>query len=323
METADEIPKPSSISGPVPQGGPEPAGGPDPSAEGEASPASPPESWPRRIRRHVLAIGGVYLAWMAIGFLAQRSVVFPRYAVVESARPGEDMPGLERSWRSTDEGIVEEWFVPGDGVTGGAPGPAVVLAHGNAELIDHQGRLVRQYQQRGISVLLLEYRGYGRSEGSPSEAGLVADLAAAYDDLVLRPEVDAERIVLHGRSVGSGVVCGLSRVRPARAIVLESPFRSLRAMLALYGLFGPVVRDPMENLEAARAFSGPLLVMHGVRDEIIPVEHGEAVAAAAPEGTFLGFDCGHNDLPIGGSLYWEALGGLLERAGMAAAGGPR
>ena len=163
-------------------------------------------------------------------------------------------------------------------------------------------------------MLLVEFPGYGRSEGSPTEDSIVAVLASAFDDLGLRPEVDAQRIVLYGRSIGGGAVCALTRQRRPAAVILQSTFRSLRSMLATFGLFGPVVLDPMENLEAIEAYDGPVLVLHGRNDEIIPFHHGEALFAAASNGFLEAFECGHNDFPVSSKAHWHAVRAFLERA---------
>ncbi len=268
----------------------------------------------RRLARHVGALGAVYLLWVGIGLFAQRSVVFPRHATWESGSPGTDMPGIEMGWRAHEGGLVEEWFVPGTGVHAGSPAPAVIFAHGNAELIDDQGALVRGFQELGVSVLLVEFPGYGRSAGSPTEASIASVLASAFDDLGLRPEVDAQRIVLYGRSIGGGAVCALTRQRRPAAVILQSTFRSLRSMLATYGLFGPAVLDPMENLEAIESYDGPVLVMHGRDDEIIPFHHGEALHAAASNGFIKAFACGHNDFPVSSKAHWHVVRTFLERA---------
>jgi fermentation-respiration switch protein FrsA (DUF1100 family) len=298
----------------IPQPFPPNPQGSEVSAHGlKAEPARP---LMRRVARHLGAIGGVYLLWVGIGLLVQRSVVFPVHASWERGSPGADMPGIEKGWLAYEGGAVEKWFIPGAGVNAGAPAPAVIFAHGNAELIDNQGALVRGFNEMGVSVLLVEFRGYGRSTGSPSEASIVEDMTRAFDLLALRPEVDARCIVFYGRSLGGGVVCALSRQRRPAAIILQSTFTSLRAMMGTFGLFGPVVLDPMDSKSAIEKYEDSVLVMHGRADRVIPTSHGESLAAAAPNGLFQPFECGHNDFPVSSEAHWGAVRGFLERAGL-------
>src|SRR5690606_34255575 len=105
------------------------------------------------------------------------------------------------------EGRVEAWLLPGDGVSAERPGPAVVFAHGNAELIDHWPGALARYRRLGVSVVLPEYRGYGRSAGRPSESAIRDDLRALHARLSSHPMVDVTRLVYHGRSLGGGAVC--------------------------------------------------------------------------------------------------------------------
>src|SRR5699024_1012438 len=136
-------------------------------------------------------------------------------------------PGLERLWIDSDEGAVEAWFLPGDDVEPARPGPAILFTHGNAELIDHWPDALARYRRLGVSVVLPEYRGYGRSAGSPSEAAIAQDLRALHALLSADPRVDASRIVYHGRSLGGGAVCTLLDAHPPRALILESTFTSI------------------------------------------------------------------------------------------------
>src|SRR5262249_34014570 len=143
----------------------------------------------------------------------QRMLLFPRHLIGQ--RPPFDIAllGGESLWLQGGEGAIEVWFLPGRGVSAAAPGPAVVFAHGNAELIDDWPEFLDPYRALGVSIVLPEYRGYGRSPGSPSEQRIIQDFVQAFDVIAARRDVDAQRIVLHGRSIGGGIVCGLARLR--------------------------------------------------------------------------------------------------------------
>lgn len=245
----------------------------------------------------------------------QRAMLFPR----EYTRPlptGRPPPGLEQWWIDSPDGPVEVWFLPGDRVDSAHPGPAVVFTHGNAELIDQWPHALARYRELGVSVLLPEYRGYGRSAGAPSEAAIAEDLRAVHDRLLDHPAVDAERLVYHGRSLGGGAACTRLDERPPRALILESTFTSVPAVAA--GMFVPgfLIADRFENLEAVRRYDGPLLIFHGLSDRLIPVQHGRDLAAAHPNSELVLYACGHNDLPPPNSDYWARIESFLRRHGI-------
>lgn len=256
----------------------------------------------------LLALAGGLLVLTAL----QRSILFP---IDHIPPPPADWPrpaGLIRVDVPHADGHSEGWLLPGHGRSA-APGPVVFFAHGNGELIDYAAPALEPYRQRGISVALLEYRGYGRSGGSPSEEALVADVVGFYDAVTARPEVDPEQTLAHGRSLGGGVMCGLARQRPLRGLILESTFRSVKVIARRFMLPGIFVADPFDNEAAVRAFERPVLVMHGTRDEIIPIEHGRTLARLAPDAALVEFTAGHNDLPSG-ARYWQAIDDLIARA---------
>jgi fermentation-respiration switch protein FrsA (DUF1100 family) len=235
----------------------------------------------------------------------QRSILF-----AGQRRPAPDSPRTlpetgERLWLDIESGRVEAWYVPGEGRTPELPGPAVIFAHGNAELIDDWPSMLNWYRKRGIGVLMPEYRGYGRSDGQPSSEAIVADVDEWYRRLSTRPEIDPERIVFHGRSLGGGVVCALARRHAPAAFVLQSTFTSL-ADLAWHHYCAPswLLRDHFDNEAVLSALPRPTLITHGSDDEIVPVEHAQRLHETAAESRLLVVDgCGHNDCP----MRWDAI----------------
>lgn len=221
-----------------------------------------------------------------------RKALFPRPA----APPGTPRlpPEAEALWLGA-EANVEAWFLRPQ--QGRPPAPVVIFAHGNGELIDHWGPWFRALPASGVAALLVEYPGYGRSQGSPSQNSITEIMLAAYDFLRSQPDIDAERIVAHGRSLGGGAVCALARQRPLAALVLESTFTSVPAIATSLGFPSFLVLDVFDNLEAVSELEIPMLVLHGERDDLIPIAHAEALAAAA--GTeVVRRPCGHNDCPF-------------------------
>jgi len=133
-------------------------------------------------------------------------------------------------------------------------------------------------------------------------------------ELAERPELDAARTIYYGRSLGGGVVCSLLAERPPSGLILQSTFASLSRMLRGYLIPGWLVRDPFDNAGALRAFDGPVLIMHGTRDTIIPHAHTETLVDAAAHAELHSFPCGHNDFPTGSREHLQLVDKLLGRA---------
>ena len=269
-------------------------------------------------KKRWLWVGAIAMATLvSLVLTVQRMLLFPSGASTPQADAGDGLVGLQRLWLQIDGGRVEAWLLPGHGVDAEHPGPLVVFAHGNAELIDQWPANLEHYRERGISVLLPEYRGYGRSSGSPSESGIVADFVAFYDLAVARPEIDADRVVLHGRSLGGGVVGALARQRPSAAIIVQSTFTSISA-LAWEKWFVPpfFILDRFDTLAAARAYEGPMLIVHGRGDTLIPLAHAEALHEAATNAQLVVFDGGHNDTPPSWDALWTEVDAFLARVGV-------
>lgn len=256
--------------------------------------------------RLLLGVAICYVLYGVVLSFLQRSILFPRHVVQVPADGGRDVPGLDRWWLDTPEGRVEAWYLVGEGRTAESPGPAVIFAHGNGEAIDFWPAALSRYRAMGVSVLLPEYRGYGRSAGEPSQEAITADYVAFYDRLVKRPEVDAKKIVFHGRSLGGGVVGALAAERPCAAMVLESTFLSIRSFAQQFLLPGFLVADPFDTESVVRTLDVPILIFHGTRDNVVPYHHGETLSRVAKNAQLVTFDCGHNDVPAD-ERYWGPL----------------
>ena len=194
----------------------------------------------------------------------------------------DSVGGLEKLWFPTSGGRVEAWYLPVPSGNGTAPHPAVIFTHGNAELIDEWPATMSALSRMGIGVLLMEYPGYGRSEGAPTQARIMEAMIAGYDWLGSRSDIDTERIVAMGRSLGAGPAVALAAERSVRALILQSAFSSVGAMAwGAYRLPPFLVLDPFDNRSGLASFSGPVLIVHGRRDEVIPHRHGVVLSEAA------------------------------------------
>jgi len=271
--------------------------------------------------KHVMKMAawilGIYGVYLLILFVAQRQMMFPRHVLPSPLPEGTRPAGVESIWIDFDDGWVEAWYLPASsGDVAAKPGPALIVAHGNGELIDYLTDEVAPFRNLGMAVLLVEYPGYGRSQGAPSQKSIGEVFQRAYDRLVQRPEIDPQRIVLLGRSLGGGAVCDLSRKRPSAAMILVSTFTRTRAFAKRYLAPPILIRDPFDNLEAVTQYPKPLLITHGKHDEVIPYRHGRALFQAAPTGVFKTYSGGHNDLRLDTEVCWKDIETFLRKAGI-------
>lgn len=257
---------------------------------------------------------GIYAVYCVLLFFFQRQVIFPRYMIPAPPAPDYKALGVEALWLEASFGRVEAWYLPPEST--GKPCPAVIFAHGNGELIDYWPDELGRFASMGIGLLLVEYPGYGRSAGSPSQSSISEAFTLAYDQLIARPDVDAARIVLFGRSLGGGAVCDLALRRPSAALILMSAFKSVKAFAVRYLAPSFLIRDPFDNVEAVRRYSGPMLVIHGDSDEVVPLGHGQALHAAARNGKMIVYPAGHNDCPPDWAIFWRDIENFLRAEGI-------
>ena len=273
-----------------------------------------PSTLPGPLRLVRAAAVGFALYALAVA-LIQRSLLFPGTELEAPEGLDQAEPTLERLWFEQDGARTEAWLLPAPPHVA-RPALAVLVAHGNYELIDFQLPLAQQLRDLGLTVLLVEYPGYGRSTGEPSEASVTAACVAAWDALAARDDVDAERIAYFGRSLGGGAVCALARQREPAALVLQSTFTSVTAMAASLFVPGFLIRDPFESRQWLAGWDGPTLVLHGAHDEVVPHEHGVELAAASPGARLETFDCNHNDFPDDPERYWRLVRAFFTEAGV-------
>jgi fermentation-respiration switch protein FrsA (DUF1100 family) len=257
----------------------------------------------------------LYLAYCVLLFLMQRHMMFPR-SFIETPPFNQNISGLERIWLETSFGKVETWFLPPSFDNGSKPVPAVIFAHGNGELIDFWPHELKSFNQLGLGILLVEYPGYGRSKGSPSQKSITETFINAYDVLVAREEVDPAKIILFGRSLGGGAVCALAANRPSAALILMSTFISARSFASRYLAPSILVRDPFDNLPIVETYPGPILIVHGKYDTVISYSHGSRLYGATKRGKMITYDCGHNDCPANWDIFWRDIESFLFDAGL-------
>ena len=191
----------------------------------------------------------------------------------------------------------------------------VVHFHGNAEVAEDNVTLARELVRRGFSVVLVEYRGYGRSRGSPTtEAGLYLDGKAVLDALAARG-IGPDHVVLWGQALGAGVAAELARDGRGARLILVAPFTSTIDLAARVVPFLPlsyIMVDRFDTLAKAPQIEVPTLVVHGDIDDVVPFEQGKRVSEAIPHATFLKVPEGRHD-----NLYKSpsVLPALVQHAG--------
>lgn len=236
---------------------------------------------------------GAALAYGAACLIARRALYVPmRHPRGEWDR--QTLLGASDVFITTEDGVqLHAWWA-------GPPQNRLVTLHlhGKAGNITHRAALARELVRAGSSVLLLDYRGYGKSAGHPGESALTRDAEAAFDFLVSRG-IAAHSIVLHGESLGAAVAVELATRRPCAGIVLDAPFTTLRAAAAVAApIAGPLVLWGFPTLERIGRIGAPVLIIHGALDRVAPWGQGRELFAAAPEPKYFWTveGAGHDDI---------------------------
>lgn len=206
------------------------------------------------------------------------------------------------------------WYCPVDN-----PRAVVLMSHGNAGNVTHRTDEILLWQRHlRVSVFIYDYRGFGRSEGSPNEAGVYADARGAYRWLTEDKGIAAGDVVLRGESIGSAVSLQVALEVPHRALIMESPFTSAVEVGQLHYGWLPVklvMRNRFESIDKIGKYQGPLLITHGTRDSIIPFTMGQALfdRANEPKTFYAVKGADHNDVPfVGGTAYFQAIDRFLK-----------
>ena len=260
----------------------------------------------------LLVAVGAYLGIAALVWYAQESLIF-------FPRPGGAPARAPAGWHLEEVALAARDGTRLAGVLlrpPGPPRPLVIYFGGNAEeLTEGAAALAADHGEHAL--LLVNYRGYGRSEGKPSEKALFADALDAYDWALRQPGIDAQRIAVHGRSLGSAVAVQVAAARPVRCVVLTSPFGSaLDVAGEIYPWLpvGLLLRHKFDSASIAPKASAPLLVIAGGEDTIIRPHHSERLAAAwggpVERAQLAAF--GHNDIHLT-PQYGERIRAFLEK----------
>jgi uncharacterized protein len=262
-----------------------------------------------------LALAYVVLALLAWLFQDRLAFPAPRDAVPDPERVG--IPNGERIELTLDNGIrLAGWYLRAGGAERGARSPGLLWFYGNGENIARIWPVLREFQPPGAALLVIDYPGYGGSEGRATEPAIYKAAEAAFAALAGRPEI--QRVYVYGRSLGSAVAIHTAATHRAAGLILESPFTSATDMARLhYGLVPrTLLHLKLDNATTIRRVFCPVLIFHGTDDRLVPIAMGRSVAAAAAGPVeFVPIPgAGHNDTyDVGAEGYRDRMARFVLR----------
>jgi hypothetical protein len=264
-----------------------------------------------------LAIGvaaGLLLIVAAIRFFEDSFIYAPPRFPEGFPSPHLYGQNVEEVWLTTRDNVrLNAWYLPNP-----ASEKVLLWFHGNAENIGYGLEHLEFYSRLAVNVLAVDYRGYGKSEGTPGEAGVYRDAEAAYDYLIQARHIQPKNIVVFGHSLGGAVAIDLASRRESGGLIVQSSFTSVKDMArraSRIPLFEYIPKSQFDSLAKIRRVQAPILIVHGTRDETVPFSMGQRLFAAAPEPKcFFPIErAGHNDVTeIGGDELVVCLKSFLE-----------
>lgn len=223
----------------------------------------------------------IVLWWIGIPLLEKASIYYPTRPF-DATPAAVNLPFEEVVFQTQDGVSLTGWWIPVSPQVGRARG-TVLFFHGNAGNISHRLEHAAMIHGMGLNLLLIDYRGYGKSQGVPSERGLYADALGARRWLESRKEVDAGRILYYGESLGAAAAIDLALKHPPAALIMEAPFSSVAAMAKRYYPWLPawLLRSRYDNLSKITRAACPVLIFHSRQDEITPFAHSQQIIEAS------------------------------------------
>ncbi|MEW6666022.1 MAG: alpha/beta hydrolase [Thermodesulfobacteriota bacterium] len=254
-----------------------------------------------------LVIAVVFASYLFYPLIENFFVFYP-YRPLEAVPENMGLQYRDAYFDAVNGETLHGWYFPNQN-----EGPVILFCHGNAGNISHRLDHVSRLLAKGLRVFIFDYRGYGKSRGSPSEKGVYLDGVAAYDYLTQREEIRPEDIVAYGHSLGAAVAIEIALRKKVKALIIESAFTSIREMassMVLFRVFAAFLPNHYDNLEKLPRARVPVLVMHGEADELVPFSMGEKLyqAARAPRFFYPIKGAAHNDTYlVGGEKYFQTF----------------
>lgn len=287
--------------------------------DSSATPTWPHLPFIRRLLMTALVlVVGVYLVWWIGLYVMQTSLLYLNTDLPEPAKR-QPYPAVTELKRPLDTGgSVTAWLVTDPDAPDDKPRPLLVYAHGGGELIDYQQPTVLPYLSLGFDVLLPEYRGFGRSAGEPSQDGISEDIRYFIEQVVQRDDIDASRVVYHGKGIGGAILANVALDAPPSALILESTFAS--GAQWMHDMYAPalLLRDPYRTDLALRRLVLPVIIYHGQTDDRYDITHAEHLAEVAPRSNLQAYP--DNDPQFPGLMmmpeFWRRNTILLTQLGI-------
>jgi fermentation-respiration switch protein FrsA (DUF1100 family) len=253
-------------------------------------------SFKNLLKRSLFLLLIIYMLFLFVGcFMADKIIFQPRRASYSNLPEEIEIK------------VAEDVFITAVYLNNPGSEFTILYSHGNAEDLGNCLYTLQELHAKGFSVFAYDYEGYGKSNGSPTEDHCYRDIESAYIYLTEKLKVPADKIILYGRSVGSGPSCWLAEKKPVAGLILESPFVSAFRVLTVIPL---VPFDKFNNISRISHINCPLLIFHGNRDIVVPFWHGKKLFEEAIEPKFF---CpvkkaGHNNVEaVAGKKYWQAI----------------
>lgn len=249
----------------------------------------------------------VYLSICILLFLFQKHLIFFPDKNVTFTPRDVGLNYTDIFLETRDKIKIHGWYIPADSAK-----VVLLFCHGNAGNISQRLESIKLFNALSLNVLIFDYRGFGKSAGSPDESGTYRDVEAAWEYLLNKEGFQPQQIVIFGRSLGSGIASALAAEVDPGALILESSFTSLPDLGAsLYPLF-PIrllARYNYPTIQRLQNISSPILFIHSPNDEIIPFSHGQKNYQMAKEPKqFLEISGSHNDgFLVSGKKYYEGI----------------
>lgn len=274
------------------------------------------------LKRITIATGALLILYLGLclflRYWQSRLIFFPPTEIASS--PAEKNLAYKEVWLPVSTGKIHGWWIP----SSQADAPALLYFHGNGSNIGDLINRASRFHELGLSVLLIDYRGYGKSSGPfPNESLVYEDAQAAWTYLTQTRQLPPEKIFLYGHSLGGAVAIELARQHPQLAgIIVEGSFTSIGAVakeVSLYRLFPIdwILTQKFDSINKIPDLKMPKLFIHGTADEVVPSKMSQELYAAAsqPKQILLVPEAGHNDVAkLGGVEYLQAIAQFIERA---------
>lgn len=272
----------------------------------------------KKLRRTALILGGLYLGVLVVLTLLETFLMYPAPNPEDGDWEAAWLPHEDVRITTTAGNEIHGWFCEHDD-----PQHVILLCHGNGEHVAYMAEEIEFLRTRfNASVFAFDYRGYGKSAGKPFESGILTDGNAAQQWLAERSGIQANSIVLWGRSLGGAVAVHLAAENGAKALVLDRTFSSMVDVASSHYPWLPVrllLRNRYPSDKRIASFAGPLLQVHGEPDRVVPFRFGKALfeSATTSKKEFLSSQTLHHNSPWPDEFY-EAVGTFLDQSAKSA-----